>query len=285
MPEDLWKIRQRKKMTIAQLAAKSGVPALSIQEYESGKVPIRAADLPRLARALFVREEDIKLRSSPPPRKEPRKAPRKRKKREEMPVREGQIAHIERLLRALGKTRQEFESRLGRSMDSLTVQEAKDLLKLLQKQLRERRAQEPARETQITHLLGLMRNLGLSQVEVEREIGKPLEQLTRFEARQLLNKYQRMMTARRGPVDKAVDRKRAHLPEAVDGFECTYLTRQMEDQALMRFTLFDGTTFTGRIIGFGTYNITIREEGTGEQVTLQKLAIAYYRRLSSHQDP
>ncbi|MER3514040.1 MAG: XRE family transcriptional regulator, partial [Chloroflexota bacterium] len=54
MAEDLWKLRQRKGMTVQQLAAKSGIPVAVIQEYEAGKRPIRSADLPKLARALFV---------------------------------------------------------------------------------------------------------------------------------------------------------------------------------------------------------------------------------------
>jgi len=35
-------------------------------------------------------------------------------------------------------------------------------------------------------------------------------------------------------------------------------------------------TFDGRIVGFGPYNIVIRQDD-GTEVNLQKLAIAYYR--------
>jgi len=42
-------------------------------------------------------------------------------------------------------------------------------------------------------------------------------------------------------------------------------------------TLFDGQTFEGTVIGFGPYQITIRDPG-GDEVTLNKLAIAYYRK-------
>ena len=74
-------------------------------------------------------------------------------------------------------------------------------------------------------------------------------------------------------------RKRAYLPESVDAFELNYLTARQEDEALLHWSLFDGRKLRGRIVGFGPYNVTIRDEETGEEVTLQKLAIAYYRRV------
>ena len=68
MQQDLWRLRHQKRWTINQLAAESGVPGLSIYEYEQGQ-PIRGADLPKLAQALEVDEEAIKIKSTPRPRK------------------------------------------------------------------------------------------------------------------------------------------------------------------------------------------------------------------------
>ena len=43
----------------------------------------------------------------------------------------------------------------------------------------------------------------------------------------------------------------------------------------LHFILFDGQTFEGTVVGFSPYQITIRETG-GDEITLNKLAIAYY---------
>jgi hypothetical protein len=79
-------------------------------------------------------------------------------------------------------------------------------------------------------------------------------------------------------------RRRAYLPEGVDEFELEYLTARQEAGTLLRFTLFDGQQLSGKVIGFGPYSITIREAETEDEVTLQKLAIAYYRAANSPDD-
>jgi transcriptional regulator with XRE-family HTH domain len=229
MPEPLWKIRQRKGLNINQLASKSGVPAISIQEYESGRA-IRGADLPKLAKALFVEEWDIEIQGKPPAKKKPATpAPAPKPTPAAKPP----------------------------------------------------AVSPPARPSQIEHLLNLtIARFGKDRAALEAEIGKPLEQMTKLQAGQLLNKYQKLLAESqetRSPEEREAKRKRAYLPEGVDGFELQYLTAQQEQNALLTFTLFDGQQFSGRIVGFSPYSITIREEQTQAEVTLQKLAVAYYR--------
>jgi sRNA-binding regulator protein Hfq len=125
-----------------------------------------------------------------------------------------------------------------------------------------------------------LRQFGKDRAALEQELGKPLEEMTRTEASQLLNQYQRILAESRAstqadsPLPK---RKRAYLPEGVDEFELEYLTAQQESGAVLRFSLFNGQQVSGQVIGFGPYSITIREKDTGDEVTLQKLAIAHYR--------
>lgn len=66
MPDDLWQIRKRKGLSVSQLAAKSGLSAQLITDYEAGK-PIPASDRFKLAKALYVFDKDIKPISTPPP--------------------------------------------------------------------------------------------------------------------------------------------------------------------------------------------------------------------------
>ena len=241
MPQPLWKIRERKRMSINELAAKAGVPAISIQEYESGRA-IRSADLPKLANALFVEEWDIELQSAPRPKPE---RPRERERR--------------------GAPRQ---PRTETARPKSTKKRAAPL----------------ARPTQIEHLLTLAENhFDKDRAALEREAGKPLEQLTRREASELLHNYQELLSKASSEADQdgSVKRKRAYLPESVDEFELNYLTEHQEARTALRFTLFDGQQMTGSILGFGPYAITISDAKTDEEITLQKLAIAYYRALGT----
>jgi transcriptional regulator with XRE-family HTH domain len=234
MPEDLWAIRRRKKMNVKELAARSGIAATSIHEYESGKVPIRNSDLAKLARALFVDPGEIKRVCSPKPRdtsapagppRQPPAGPR-REPRPPKPPREPQPP----------------------------------------------RPPVMVRPSQITYLVAMVKaNLQMDQSALEAEAGKPLDQLTRKEASTLIVKYQAIIR------DQKATRHRSRLPEGVDGFEADYLRKQKEASALLDFTLFDNAQIRGRVAGFGPYTITLQQEN-GDEVTLNKLAIAYYRK-------
>ncbi len=138
------------------------------------------------------------------------------------------------------------------------------------------RQSPPARETQIAHLLTLAARFDIDRAALEEEIGKPLDELTQKEARHWNGHYMRRVVEEKPP-KRSIDRKRAYLPEGVDGFELAYLQEQQEAGAALNFTLFDGQTFEGVVVGFGPYQIVVREPG-GDEVTLNKLAIAYYRK-------
>lgn len=228
MPEDLRTIRNRKGMSVNQLASRSGISIATLIQYEKGERQIPPADLRRLAKALYVDEWDINPRSSPPPpRKErPARPPRPKKKPP--------------------------------------------------KKKRPPPKSPPARDTQIAHLLTLAARFGMDRAALEAEIGKPLEELTQKEARFWNGHFVRRIAEERPP-KRAIDRKRAYLPEGVDGFELAYLQEQQEAGVPLHFTLFDGQTFEGTVVGFSPYQITIREPD-GDEVTLNKLAIAYYRK-------
>ena len=242
MPEPLWKVRKRKGMSVNQLAAKSGVPAISIAEYESGQ-SIRSADLPKLAKALYVEEWDIEIKGSP------RVEARKVESRTSFPREASQPKHA-------------------------TSPAAKAPP-----------VPQPARVSQIEHLLNLTTShFGKDRTALEEELGKPLEEMTRREASQMLSQYQRLIGESRsaeGPDGDKAKRKRAYLPEGVDEFEMNYLSSMQKSETIACFTLFDGRQMKGMIIGFGPYSITIHDEAAGDEVTLQKLAIVYYRAASS----
>ncbi len=290
MAEDLWKLRQRKGMTVQQLAAKSGIPVAVIQEYEAGKRPIRSADLPKLARALFVEEWDIKDLSEPPPPPRPAEPPRP--PAEAAPP--ARPAALPARPAPAVERAPEQPPPAPPSAERPAPAPARPPAEQPAPAERPAKARKPpaqpapARPTQITHLLGLAGKLGQDRAALEAEIGKPVDQLNFQEARRWLGEYQRRLRERRAamagaappPAPSGETRHRAHLPESVDGFEAAYLTRHQQAGTRLWFKLFNGETFEGHLVGFGPYNIVIRQDD-GTEVNLQKLAIAYYRSVGA----
>ncbi len=232
MAENLWEIRRNKKLKVRDLAAKSGVPAPVIHQYEAGEKPISQAHLRQLARALIVDTWDIKIVSDPKPRED----------------------------RRPGGPRQPREPRPPKAP-------------------RPPRPPAPARPSQIEHLLRLAgRFPELDRSVFETQAGKPLEELTASEIGKMLRDLQERIRLEQPPPPKPpFERHRAYLPEGVDEFEFRYLTQAQEAGDTLTITLFNGEQVEGQIIGFSPYTITLRLAG-GEELTLNKLAIAYYRK-------
>lgn len=246
MAENLWALREQKKLSIATLASRAGLPIGLIMEYESGQRSIDPRHLSRLARAMYIEDTDIRLRSDPrpgaatlerQPRRdegrapaEPNAAPAPRPPREK-PPRPPRPAPVPR-------------------------------------------PPVPARPSQIVHLQSLLVRLGRSQAEVEAEVGKPLAELDRMAASQMLVKLQDELKE-----GKTAERHRAYLPEAVDQFESRYLAASQEAGDVLCFNLFDRSAVAGRVIGFGAYNITVRL-ADGSETTLNKLAIVSYTKAA-----
>ena len=234
MAENLWEIRRRKKMKVRDLAAKSGVPAPLVHQYEAGEKPISQAHLRQFARALIVDTWDIKPVSDPKPRDQP-----------PAPSRPG------------GPPREARPPKAPRPP----------------------RPSLPVRASQIEHMLRLAAHFpDVSRASLEAQAGKLLEALTQKEASQLLGLLQQRIRVEQPPRPAAPsDRRRAHLPEGVDGFEMQYLTAAQAAGQTLVVTLFDGSRVEGQIAGFSPYTITLRQPD-GAEISVNKMAIAYYRK-------
>jgi transcriptional regulator with XRE-family HTH domain len=237
MAENLWEVRRRKKMKVRDLAAKAGVPASLIHQYEAGEKPISQAHLRQFARALIVETWEIKLLSDPKPREQ----------------------------KGSGRPQQAGAPRPPR-------------------QPKPPRPPAPARPTQLEHLLRLTQRFPeVDKASLEAEAGKPLEELTKPEASKFLYQLQeRLRVEQPPPAPKPFDRHRAYLPEGVDEFELNYLTQVQEAGDTLYVTLFDTSQVAGQVIGFGPYSITLRQ-ADAQEVTINKLAIAYYRKEGASQ--
>jgi sRNA-binding regulator protein Hfq len=141
----------------------------------------------------------------------------------------------------------------------------------------------PARPSQLEHLKILLQQLDMSGDDLLRLAGKPLSMLNRREASHLLTTCQEMI-AERKPERPKGKRQRPYLPESVDEHELVYLTQVQLDGSPMHLTLFNGTTMEGVLRGFSPYALTLAVNG-GDEVTVQKLAIAFYQVTPSPAKP
>lgn len=252
MAENLWALREQKKLSVATLASRAGLPIGLIMEYESGQRSIDIRHVARLARALYVEESAIRLQSEPRPGASPLE---RRPRAEERPTPPS--------ARPTQAAPPGLRQRPARGPQPAPVSRPVAL----------------ARPSQIAHLQDLLARIGRSQAEFEAQLGQPLAKLDRLSASKALALLQAEMRAGAGP-----DRHRAYLPEAVDQFEHRYLAAAQESGATLRFDLFNGTTLSGQVIGYSPYSITVRQ-ADGSETTVNKLALVSYTRLPGGQEP
>ena len=247
MAENLWALREQKKVSVAALANRAGLPIGLIMEYESGQRSIDPRHLGRLARALYVDEAEIKLQSDPRPGAGPARA---------APAANPSSASISECSRRPARPGQ----RASRRQDQ--------------------RASAQARAAPAGALPGPARSptfrpcwaSSAASAELEAELGKPLGESGS-------GGDERVAAIAAGRSARALPSNGIGriCPESVDTFEARYLTEVQEAGAVLRFTLFDGSTDEGQVIGFSPYSITIRALDGAER-TLNKLALVSYSR-------
>ena len=272
--EDLWKLRKRKRMTIGELSGRSGVPTKTLRRYELGEISISLDDLDKLARALYVEPWEIKLKSdAPPPQPEENSPPRPAPSSPENsrgPENSAPFGNRPQPSRPFQQT----EDR-PRTAPSPRPPDSRPPFR----QRAERPPLEPGpiRSSQLNHITSLARRLGLEIAGLEAEIGSSVAQLNRRDASRLLGKLQSRIMEEH-PARPKNKRQRPYLPESVDEFEYKYLTQVQESKDILEFKMFDGASVSGHVMGFSPYSITVGT-ASGEELTLQKLAIAYYKRV------
>lgn len=265
MAENLWALREQKKLSVATLASRAGLPIGLIMEYEAGQRSIDPRHLARLARALYVEEADLRLHSDPRPgtgQLERHTRPAASATPAQTPAPDSGFAGGGAGAGAPGSAPPAGMMRSPRERSVRPPRSATPP-----------RPPAPARPSQIAHLQDVLARLGRTQAQVEAELGKPLTEIDRPTASKLLTELQ--VELREG---RSAERHRAYLPEAVDQYEARYLTAAQAAGATLNFILFDNSTVRGVVSGFGPYNITVRQDD-GSEVTLNKLAIVSYTRL------
>ncbi|HEX8230203.1 MAG TPA: helix-turn-helix transcriptional regulator [Chloroflexia bacterium] len=290
-------IREKKGLTVSQLAARASIPSRVITDYEEGRLAMPLNHARLIAKALWVPIEDLMppagtvVPPSSPPPAAPQYAPAQPPRTDNAPVSQ-QVASAPRTEapaytpaqpaprpaenygpmqaptgappREGGRTRGVPQAGRGGPGDARQTRPARSLP----------HPPGPISEGQLQELSRLAQRLEIDQQQMEARIGKQLADLTRPEARDWIKKL-------RAIADEIAPSQRVHYgvwPEAQEDREAAYLRQQRDASSRFTFKLFNGEQFDGTLVDFTPYTITIRPDGSEDEMVLRKLAIAYYRR-------
>ncbi|HYO50708.1 MAG TPA: helix-turn-helix transcriptional regulator [Chloroflexia bacterium] len=283
-------IREKKGLTLSQLAARASVPTRVLAEYEEGTHPIPLPHAKLLAKALWVGIEELlppagsvppaALTPAPPqPQPQPRPAPVTSAPSAPTP-RPVQVTQNHTEAHAQQAATQSVQ---GRPTES--APQRPRTVPQTNQQTGENRTTRPARPTptpspltegQLQELSHLSTRLEINQEQLEERLGKAMHALTRTEAKDWIKRL-RAMADEIAPTRKV---RFGQWPEANEDREAAYLREQRDAASPFTFRLFNGEQITGTLTDFTPYTITVRVSDD-EEVVLRKLAIAYYRRMAA----
>lgn len=292
-------IRERKGLTVGQLAARASIPTRVLTEYEEGRQPIPLPHAKILAKALWVRIEDLlpaanstsqvpqPAASQPaPPRYTPAQPPPRPQVTEPQspypprpsgpppaptgtahgPQSQGTGGQGAPMMRPANGTPHPGgppprRGPEGQGQGGRPPRPAPSPPK-------------PITEGQVEELLRLAGRLEMEQARVEQEMGKSVQALTRTEAKDWIKKY-RDMTDESSPGSRV---RFGQWPGQREDHEASYLDQYRQTNTPFAFKMFNSEEFRGTISDFTPYTITIKANSGGD-VVLRKLAIAYYRQI------
>src|SRR5437870_2839279 len=125
-------IRERKGLTVGQLAARASIPSRVLTEYEEGRQPIPLPHAKLLAKALWVQMEDLlPAAGTAPPTPDSRRRPPRPLAAPPKNISEGQIEELMRLAARLEIEQAKVEESMGKPIQALSRVEAKEWIKRL----------------------------------------------------------------------------------------------------------------------------------------------------------
>lgn len=252
-------VREKKGMTVAQLAGKTSISIRTLQSYEAGERAISPDDLRKLSRVLYASATEILEPTIPPP-----ESPRPL---EPAPTRDAAPAAfpVEAAPRQPYGARPEPELRrapagrpsVGRSAAPRPSREAGPP-----------RPPGPATQGQIEQIRSLARRLGLDDAALVERVGAALESLNHFGARAAI-----------AVLRKDLEESGTWQPKIAEGpdQEGEYLGKLRDRRIPIDVQLINGERFRGLIEDYTPYLVRLRDAESGGEVSVRKLAIAYYR--------
>jgi transcriptional regulator with XRE-family HTH domain/sRNA-binding regulator protein Hfq len=327
-------IREKKGLTLGQLAARASISARVLSEYEEGRQPIPLPHAKLIAKALWVQIEDLlppagsvaqppaaqaplsrsvatpaptqpeprnvpaqsnaghQVQGAPPPQpQQPRPAyvpARPPQDVQRVPNREASPAFGQNQAQAPhpgpgvqrpgryndgggpGQAARPGGPGARRGGDSRPARVPRTLAP----------PPKPITEGQVEEILRLASRLEAEQGQLEERIGKPVQELTRPEAKEWIKRF-RAMADEVAPTGRV---RFGQWPGSREDREATYLGQHRDAGSTFTFKLFNSEQFDGVIADFTPYTITIKVDG-GHEMVLRKLAIAYYRQTTAAAEP
>lgn len=303
-------IRERKGLTLGQLAARASIPSRTLTEYEEGRQPIPLSHAKLLAKALWVQIEDLMppAGSTPPPPRpaapappapQPRPAaatpspappssgngvlqagpapqPTYQARTAEAPA-PPRPAPVQHPTHGAGVPPREVSAHGAPARPSGPGGPPRSASggRPVRPPRPAPSPPKPISEGQTEELLRLASRLEMDQPELETKLGKSLGSLTRSDAKDWIKKL-------RDQVNEESPGGKVHYgqwPGSREDEEALYLAKQRDAGTTLVFKLFNGDEFRGKVIDFTPYTITIQVALGGEEMVLRKLAIIYYRQV------
>jgi sRNA-binding regulator protein Hfq len=115
----------------------------------------------------------------------------------------------------------------------------------------------------------------IDQEQFEEQLGKPVAQLNRTEAKDWIKRL-RLMADEVAPSGRV---RFGQWPGSKEDQEASYLEKQRDAGSTLDFKLFNGEVHTGKVVDFTPYTITVKIDD-GQEMVLRKLAVMYYRQQS-----
>ncbi len=266
-------IRERKGLTIAQLAGKTSISIRTLQSYELGERAIAADDLRKLSRVLFVPPAEILQRPAAAPLPEP--APRSFTPRpsppEPLPRSIAVVAPEEPapLASELSPRRSLVSPpREARRPPTDGTHPPRPRPPRPAREPRAPRPPGPATAGQLEQIRNLARRMALEEDELTERIGSSLEALDQRTARAAI-----------ATLRKEMEESGTWQPRVGEGpdQEGDYLAKLRERRVAVDVLLITGERLSGVVADFTPYLIRLRDPDAGTEVSVRKLAIAYYR--------
>ncbi len=252
-------IREKKGLTVAQLAGKTSISIRTLQAYEAGERSIPPDDLRKLSRVLYVSPADILQPSAPPPPPAPRPV-------EPAPARPSSstatvVTHPPAGPRPDAEAPRSPSGRPGFGRPVVHAPRPP-------REPRPPKPPGPATPGQLEQIRNLARRMGLDDAALSERLGGALESLDHAMARAAIARLRTEM-----------EESGTWQPRVAEGpdQEGEYLAKLRAQQIPIEVHLINGQRFQGTVEDYTPYVIKLRESDGGGEVSVRKLAIAYYR--------
>ncbi|HUP27825.1 MAG TPA: helix-turn-helix domain-containing protein [Chloroflexia bacterium] len=265
-------IREKKGFSLPQLAARAGISARTLTDYEEGRQSIALPHAKLLAKALWVGIEELIPPAGSAPPQTPGHNPAQSANGTQQAVITTQPARPHSSTAQPALPLPETQASSADAQPAVVVKRPEAISDPRgRRPSRPEPAAAPITEGQRQELEHLAVRLQINREQLEERLGKGLDTLKRVEGKEWIKRL-RAMAEEVAPNLKV---KYGQWPDTQEDREALFLREHQEAAMPLTFKLFNGEVFTGPVVDFTPYTITLKVGGT--DMVLRKLAIAYYR--------